>query len=125
MDQLKERVKFINYKGSKILSIDASSLSSDGIIVILDISKALIRAEPLKSALVFGDWTNMNVELKLIDAFKEYMTNNKPHIKYTAIIGVQDFMRGTIEFILKALKRDNIKFFKTREEALDFLAAQR
>jgi hypothetical protein len=52
------------------------------------------------------------------------MDFNRPHIRLGAVIGLDGIKRIMVNSILKMSGRHNMKFFRTRDEAVKWLAAQ-
>jgi hypothetical protein len=62
-----------------------------------------------------------DTETKTIVA--EWMDFNRPYIRQGAVIGLDGIKRIMVNSILKISGRSNMKFCKTREEAITWLAA--
>jgi hypothetical protein len=63
-----------------------------------------------------------DTETKTIVA--EWMDYNRPYIKQGAVIGLDGIKRIMVNSILKMSRRNNMKFFRTRDEAVKWLAAR-
>jgi hypothetical protein len=53
----------------------------------------------------------------------EWMDFNRPYIRQGAVIGLDGIKRIMVNSILKMNGRTNMKFFRTRDEAVKWLAA--
>jgi hypothetical protein len=87
-------------------------------------AKTVIQGYPKDSSLF--SITNIegvvyDTETKTIVA--EWMDFNRPYIRQGAVIGLDGIKRIMVNSILKISGRSNMKFFKTREEAITWLAA--
>jgi hypothetical protein len=77
-------------------------------------------AEPLGSVLVLTNFTNATFDRDAVRAMKETAVFDKPFVKKSALIGLEDV---PISFVddLKKFSRRELFSFHTRKEALDWL----
>jgi hypothetical protein len=121
-----ERIKFMAYKGHKILVIDHSGLDENEIIE--NIKKGSRFLMDYKSAenqiLLITDFRNTYGTNKVMDALKtpEAMEGMKK-VKKTAVIGIT----GVKKILLNAYNRftsKNVYAFNTMEEAQEYLVSE-
>jgi hypothetical protein len=53
----------------------------------------------------------------------EWMDFNRPYVRQGAVVGLDGIKRIMVNSILKISGRNNMKFFRTRDEAAQWLAA--
>jgi hypothetical protein len=119
-----ERVQFVTYKGKKILIEDCSNLNPGSEFTkTIKKAKEMISAEPKDSVLSLFDATGCSFNSDTINQMKEFTALNSPFIKKAAVIGMSGLLQVVLSSVSKFAGRDFI-IFKTREEAMDFLAEQ-
>ena len=117
-----ERVQFVTYKGKKILVEDFSNFNPGSEFTIL-IKKAqgMIAAEPQGSVLAVFDASGCSFNSEMLHEMKEFTKANTPFIKKATVVGMNGLLQVALSAVSKFSGRDFITF-KTREEAMDFLA---
>lgn len=117
-----ERVQFIIHKGKKILVEDFSSLNP-GSEFTKTIKKAqeTIAKEPKESVLAVFDATNCTFNSDMLNQMKVFTTANTPYIKKATVVGMNGLLQVALTTVSKFSGRD-FTTFKTRDEALDYLA---
>jgi hypothetical protein len=88
-------------------------------------AKEIIQRYPKDSSL----FSITNIEGVIYDSetktiVAEWMDFNRPYIKQGAVIGMDGIKRMMVNSILKMSGRSNIQFFRTRGEAMKWLAAR-
>ena len=119
---MQERIRFIDHKGKKILLVDFSNcLARD----VENITRAVpdhVTVQPRGSVLVLTDFTGAAFDQDALRAMKETAVFDKPFVKKSALIGTQSLPRDFHEAMTSYSRRE-LLIFKSREEALDWLAA--
>jgi len=119
---MNSRIQYLTVNTKTILYVDYSELKNpEEIINILDQTAKEIRNKPAESVLILSNFTNISFNKELTAAMKEFVAKNKPYIKKSAVIGID----GLIAIVFKSLVTltgRKINDFKTKEEALKFLA---
>jgi len=119
-----ERVRFITYKGKKILLEDFSDMTDqDELVSLIRKGAQLTRQQPPKSALVLVDMTHTRYDSRSSQEAKETVKGNTPFIKGSALAGIT----GIMEIIVRAINAfagREVKTFRTRDEALEWLIKQ-
>lgn len=119
-----EKIGFIDHKGKKILLYDFSyTKKSDDVVGLIKQAGTIAKKQPPKSILVLTDVTEAHYSVETTQALKELAKENTPYVKASAVTGVTGLKKVIFDAILKFSGRD-IKLFSSREEALDWLAAQ-
>ena len=118
-----ERIYFTTYKGKRVLIQDVSEMHPGReFSKTIEKAKKLIFAEPLRSVLSVFDASNCSFSDESVQLMSEFVVGNTPYIKTAAVVGANGLLQMVLTSLVKKSGRD-ISSFKTREEALDFLAA--
>jgi len=118
-----ERVGFIIHQWRQILLLDFSHCSADEAINIIDGAKEVIRSQPHSSILILTDVTGAKYDLKVIEKFKEFTSGNKPYVKASAVVGLDEFQKVVYNAATLFSKR-NLPLFDDIEKAKDWLIGQ-
>jgi hypothetical protein len=114
--------EFITHKGKTILYLDFTNMKDKAEIIRLEEDgAAYIRKQPLNSVLTLTNMENMFFNSELKKWFEEKVKGNAPYVKAGAVIG----MTGLISIMYNAfvsVTGRNIRSFKSKQEAMDFLA---
>ncbi len=113
--------KVIKYKGHEIVYLDFSNMrKKDSIIGTERAAGEYIQNQDFNSLLVLSNMENMIFDHETRDFFLQVVKKNAPYIKAAAVIGVYGLMSIVYDDFIKQSGR-NLKLFKTRTEALDYL----
>jgi len=114
----------IEHKGKHIVLNDLStSKDTEEAIDTLNNTEAYIQAQPLSSVLLVTDISDMNYDLHGVEAMKNFSAAITPRIKASCVVGVTG-IKGVIYRSVVRITGRNIMTIDTRENALDWLAAQ-
>jgi len=116
------RVQFLAFKGKQILLVDFSRLSADEVEKTARAVPEVVTARARASVLLLVDFTDARFDQEALHAMKEAAVFNKPYIKKSAWIGAESFPEESRKS-LKAFSGREFPTFKTRAEALEWLAA--
>jgi hypothetical protein len=118
-----ERVRFIEYRGARILLIDCSHCGPAELGAIFQEVQQMVTSQPLGSALTLADFTDTEFDKKSADFMKVVATYDRAHVKRAAIVGAETlpdvYYRNLVSFSAREFPQ-----FKTREEALDWLVSE-
>jgi hypothetical protein len=117
-----DRIRFIDHRGKKILLVDFSNCSANEVEEIARRAPDYITVQPRNSVLVLTDFTGAAFDRDALRAMKETAVFDKPFVKKSALIGTEDLPASFYDE-LKSYSRRELLIFKTRKEALDWLAA--
>jgi hypothetical protein len=117
-----ERIRSIDHQDKKILLVDLSNCSADEVEDIVRRVPDYITVQPRGSVLVLTDFSGAAFDRDALRAMKEAAVFDKPFVKKSALIGTEDLPASFYDE-LKSYSRRDLLIFKTREEALDWLAA--
>lgn len=117
-----ERIQFVTHKSKKILVEDFTGLNAGSEFgETLKKAQATIASEPKGSVLAVFDATGCSFNSEMLNQMKEFTTANTPYIKKATVVGITGLLQVALSTISKFSGRD-FTTFKTREEAMDFLA---
>jgi len=117
---MEDRIRFISYKGKKILLVDLSHCTAVEVEKISKLVPAFATIEPRESLLLLGDFTGAQINRKAADRIKLDAVLDRPHIKRSAWVGTEAIPHVFFEN-MKSFTQRELTSFKTREEALDWL----
>jgi len=117
-----ERIRFIDHHGKRTLLVDLSNCSADEVEETVRGAPDYITIEPPGSVLVLTDFTGASFDRDALRAIKETAVFDKPFVKKSALIGTEDLPASFYDELTSYSRRD-LLIFKTREEALDWLAS--
>jgi hypothetical protein len=80
-----KRIKFIRYKGKRILFVDSSNCTASEALELFHNSHEVVKTQKKASLLSLVNIYNVGYNLELIQASREYLELNKPFLKATAI----------------------------------------
>jgi len=115
------RMQFITHHGNQILLIDFSNYGASDVGKICREVPNLVTTLPRGSALLLSDFTGASFDEEAIRAMKEAAVLDKPYIKKSAWVGAENFPLAFSES-LRSFSRREFPVFKTRDEALAWLA---
>lgn len=117
-----ERIRFIDHLGKRVLLVDFSNCPADEVENIARAVPDHVTVNPRGSVLVLTDFTGAAFDRDALRAMKEAAVFDKPYVKKSALIGTEDLPASFYDE-LKSYSRRDLLIFKTREEALNWLAA--
>jgi len=122
-NHVNNRIRFITHQGKSVLLVDLTNCTAAEVGVIARRVPEFVTAEPLGSALVLGDFTGAQFDREAIDSIKESAVFDRPHIRKSAWVGLENLPHVLYEN-MKSFTRRTLPTFKTREEALDWLVKE-
>ena len=118
---MEKRFRFIDHQGKEILLVDLSNCPANEVEEIARAVPDYRSVRPRGSVLVLTDFTGAAFDRDAVRAVKETAVFDKPFVKKSALIGTEDLPVSFYDE-LKNLSRRELLIFKTREEALAWLA---
>ena len=117
------RIQFVLHKDKKILLEDFTNITvgSDFEELIKE-AQTTIASQPPKSVLACFDATNCSFNTEMLNKMKEFTKANTPYIKKATVVGITGLLQVALSAVSKFAGRE-FNTFKTREEAMDFLAS--
>ncbi|HWZ84521.1 MAG TPA: hypothetical protein VNW47_17960 [Terriglobales bacterium] len=118
-----DRIHFIEHKGKQILLCDFSHATAPQMQLLLEHLRIIVAQHARESLVTLGDYTGAEVDRTVATKIKEVLTLDRPFVKKTAWVGTDHIPHALMEGFHTFSQR-NIATFKTREEAMDWLAGE-
>ena len=116
------RIQFTTHKSKKILLVDFTGFSAAEVEKTVRTVPEVVTIQARGSVLLLVDFTDAAFDHETLRAMKEAAVFNKPFIRKTAWVGAESFPE-VFRQNLKSFSRREFPIFKSRPEALDWLAA--
>ncbi|MFA9389242.1 MAG: hypothetical protein ACERKD_05520 [Prolixibacteraceae bacterium] len=117
-----KKPEIIRHNEADIIYLDFTNMKNqDEIIQLESEGAALIQKQKFNSALTLTNMDGMFFNNDIRNYFSKVVKENSPFVKAGAVIG----LNGLISIMYKSfitITGRNIKLFKTKQEALDYLA---
>jgi hypothetical protein len=117
------RILFLAFKSKQILLVDCSSLSAAEVEKTVRAVPEVVTTRARASVLLLADFIDAVFDEDALRAMKEAAVFNKPFIKKTAWVGADNFPEVFHEN-LKSFSGREFPIFKSRQEALEWLAEE-
>jgi hypothetical protein len=118
---MENRIRFVRHRGKLILLIDISHCKPREILTLADEVQRQIAKHPHNSVLTLTDFTGAQFDKVVATRVKELLVLDRPYIKRSAWVGTESLPKVYYENFKSFSQRD-LPTFKTREEAMDWLA---
>ncbi len=116
-----DRIHFISHQGKQILFVDLSNCAASDVERIVRELPEVVTRRPLGSVLILADFTAASFDQEALRTMKETAVFDKPYIKKSAWVGAANFPPEFFDSLTSFSRREFLTF-KTREEALAWLA---
>jgi hypothetical protein len=116
-----DRIHFVVHKTKVILVCDFSHATAPQMQLLLEHLRITVAKHAHESVVTLADFTGAEVDRTVATKIKEVLTLDRPFVKKTAWIGTENIPHALMEGFHTFSQR-NIATFKTREEAMDWLA---
>ena len=121
-----ERIEEFGHEGKNFVYLDFSGLrSGEEFTNLLEQAKPVISRYPEQSLYIITNIDNVRIDSGARELLIEYLTYNKPFIKYSAIIGVDGIKKMMIQSAMKQSGRDNVLFAFSKEKAIELVLKQK
>lgn len=117
------RVRFIEYRGSRILYIDFSHGTPAEFLEAIETAERTIAGEPHASLLTLTNAENAMHDRRVTERLKSYVENNKPFVKAGAVVGLNELRKIVFNFLNKAAGR-SLKAFDDIDRAKTWLVTR-
>ena len=121
-NSLDRRLRFIKHKAQTIYAVDLTNCSPKEFLLLLEQIRAEVARHAPNSVLIFADFTGARIDKKVATRMKEVLVLDRPFVKRSAWIGTESVPEVFYEHFKNFSQRE-FPTFKTREEALDWLAS--
>jgi hypothetical protein len=118
-----ERIRFIEHRGKQILLVDFSHADAREMLLVLEELRITAAQYPRESLVTLADYIGSTVDHAVATRIKEVLTLDRPFVKKTAWVGTASIPHAFMENFHTFSQRE-IMTFKTREEAMDWLAGE-
>jgi hypothetical protein len=118
-----DHVLFITHQGREILLVDLSNCSAAEVEKILRALPDVVTTRPRSSILALTDFTGASLGAEAIRVLKETAAFDKPFVKKSAFLGIENLPQGFSENVSNFSRRE-FPAFKTRDEALAWLVQE-
>jgi hypothetical protein len=116
-----ERLRFIKHKGHAIYLIDFKNCKAKELLVLLEQVRADIARHELGSVLTLAEFEGAEIDKQVATRVKEVLVLDRPYVKRSAWVGTESLPHVFYEHFKNFSQRE-LPLFKTREEAMDWLA---
>jgi len=111
----------INHKGREIFYIDFSnSKNQDEVFLTINEASKYITSQKENSLYLLTNLSNAFFNSAVKNRMKEYLEQNKPYTKKSAVFGMNGLIRILYNGLMKLTRRD-VRSFETEEQAKDYL----
>jgi hypothetical protein len=117
---MEDRIRFVEHQGKQILLVDLSHCTPSEVAKMALLVPSYVTTEPRGSVLLLADFTGAEFDRIAIDRLKEGAVFDRPHLKRSAWVGIQNLPKVFYEHIKNFSQRD-LPSFETREKAMDWL----
>lgn len=121
-----KRVTIIVHQGKSIIHTDFTNLTilpKSLLQELMNQAQEYIVKQPPSSVLILTNLTGLYYDQNIITLFTEYLVQNKPFIKASAVIGYPESLKDVLADIQKSAGRE-LYLFDSEREALDWLVEQ-
>ena len=119
-DELKNRLRFVEYKGQAIFLIVFSQCQGKDMLVLLEEVRAHVARHEPGTVLTLADFTGAKIDKDVATRIKEVLTLDRPYVKKSAWVGT-DILPHVFYENFKSFSRRDFPTFETREQAMDWL----
>ena len=109
-------------EGRSFLYIDFSKRNNrDDIAKFVEVIKPVIVKYPENSLYTITNIAGVRFDSEIKEILVDYISHNKPFVKYGAIIGMDGIKKMMMNSILKISERTNMLFAFSKEQAIELL----
>jgi hypothetical protein len=116
-----DRIHLVEHKGKQILLLDFSHATAAQMQLLLEYTRATVAKHGRDSVIILADFEGAEIDHAVAMKIKEVLTLDRPFVKKSAWVGAEHIPHAFMENFHSFSQRE-IVTFKTRAEALDWLA---
>ena len=121
----KSRIEEFSKDGKNFAYIDLSNIRvSEEFIEIIKSITPVIAKYPEKSLYTITNVENIRVDTEAKELIADYMKQNKPYVKYGAVIGLDGVKKLMLNVVFKLSGRNNMIAAYSKEQAIEILLKQ-
>jgi hypothetical protein len=117
------RVRFIEHAGRRVLFLNYSHCDVSMLKAVAEEGHRVIALEQPNSVLTLNDVTGTTFDKESVAVLQTKVAANAPYVLRAAVVGISGLQRLIYEGV-QAFSKRRIPHFETREEALNWLAAE-
>jgi SpoIIAA-like len=121
--QKPQRLRFIKHKGRDIFLFDLTNCDRKEMLLLLEQIKVAVKQHERGSLLILADFTGTDIDKRVATRAKEVLVLDRPYVKKAAWVGTERLPQVFYQNF-KTFSQRELPTFKTREEALDWLAGE-
>jgi len=119
------RIEEFSVEGKSFIYYDFSDFHLlEEYVKLMEEAKSVIVKYPMHWLLTITNITNIKFDTSVKEAVAEWMVFNKPFVISGAVIGVGGIKKIMADAVFTASGRSNMKIFRTREQAIEWLLKQ-
>jgi hypothetical protein len=118
---LDDRIHLVKHKGKQILLLDFSRATAAQMQLLLEYTRTTVAKHGRDSVIILADFEGAEIDHAVAMKIKEVLTLDRPFVKKSAWVGAGHIPHAFMENFHTFSQRE-IVTFKTRAEALDWLA---
>lgn len=118
---MEDRIRLVEHKGKHVLLVDVSNCTAEEVASTARLVPSFVAAQPKGSVLLLADFTGAAFDKAAIEVLKQATVFDRPHLKKSAWVGTESLPKVFYDNI-KSFSQRSLPTFKTREEAMDWLA---
>jgi len=120
-----DRVEEFTRAGKDFVYIDFSGLSSDeAFLEVINVAEPTIGKYPEHSVNTITNISNLRFDTLTKEIAAKYTENNKPHVKYAVIIGLDGIKKMMAQAVMKLSGRTNYHYDYSKEGAIEWILQQ-
>jgi hypothetical protein len=119
---MEDRIRFIEHQGKQILLVDISHCTAREVEKLAELVPSYVTGEPRGSVLLLADFTGAEFDRAAVERMKESAVFDRPHLKRSAWVGIENLPHIFYEHIKNFSQRD-LPAFESREKAMDWLVS--
>lgn len=116
-----DRIHFVEHKGKRVLLLDFSHATAHQMQLLLEYTRVTVAKQGRESVIILADFEDAEIDHAVAMKIKEVLALDRPFVKKAAWVGAERIPHAFMENF-QTFSRREIVTFKTREEALDWLA---
>ncbi len=118
-----KKPELINYNGKTFFFMDFSNMKTkEEVITLIKPSAEYIRSQPEQSVLTLTNIGGMHFNSEIKNAFTDFISGNKIHVKAGAVYGLGGLQRIVYNGLMKVTGRD-LRSFETMSQAQEWLSS--
>ena len=118
---MEDRIRLVEHKGKHVLLVDVSNCTAEQVASAARLVPSFVEAQAKGSVLLLADFSGAVFDKAAIEVLKQATVFVRPHLKKSAWVGTESLPKVFYDNI-KAFSQRSLPTFKTREEAMDWLA---